>query len=217
MGVTVRLLLLCSLVAASVLGSLVRRRPLLDHEWQPNKRDGCPGYLADGEYEAPSYITHISQQQPNKAFGPQCHGLFTPNDVSSIFAFNVPADRANANCTLEFLFPRQDQLQSSSFTYSGGGSFVFTGYDPGACPDASTTFNNQPPSTMFPPFPPIHLEPGYAYTIDVGPCSFSAGRCVSGVTSTNDTHFSFTQEVSECPIGVYTTYSYGLPCKPPYC
>lgn len=182
MGAAVHFLLLCALAAASVFGALVRRRPLLDHEWQPNKRDGCPGYLTEGEYVAPHYITHISQQQPDKAFGPQCYGLFTPNDVSSIFAFNIPADRADANCTLEFLFPQTHQLLSSSFTYSGGGSFVFTGYDPGACPDASTTFNNQPPSTMFPPFPPIHMEPGYAYTIDVGPCTFSAGRCVSGGT-----------------------------------
>ncbi|KAK8016578.1 hypothetical protein PG993_014767 [Apiospora rasikravindrae] len=198
----------------------VRRRPLLDHEWAPLPRDsgaGCPAYLTPGEYEFPHYITQISATQPDRAFGPSLHGKFTPNDVSSLFSFDIPADRANANCSLVFLFPRKEQLKTSSYVYNGPGTFVFTGYDPGYCPDGSTTFNKQPPSTMFPPFAPLHMEPGFAYTIDVGPCSFSAGKCVSGKTSTPDTYFEFFQNSDECPIGVFTTYSYGLPCKPPYC
>lgn len=161
----------------------VRRRPLQDHEWAPSPRAaGCPAYLTAGQYEFPHYITQISASQPDRAFGPSLAGRFTPRDVSSIFAFDIPAGRADANCSLVFLFPRRDQLPPSSrfFTYSGPGTFVFTGYDPGYCPDRSTTFRNQPPSTMFPAFPPLHMEPGFAYTIDVGPCSFSAGKCVSG-------------------------------------
>ncbi|KAK7983642.1 hypothetical protein PG989_011044 [Apiospora arundinis] len=196
----------------------VRRRPLRDHEWAPSPRaSGCPAYLEAGLYEFPHYITQISSSQPDRIFGPSLTGRFTPNDVSSIFAFDIPADRADANCSLVFLFPRQEQLKSSHFAYSGPGTFIFTGYDPGYCPDRTTTFNKQPPSTMFPPFAPLHMEPGYAYTIDVGPCTFSAGKCVSGVTSTPDTFFEFFQNSDECPIGVYTTYNYGLPCKPPYC
>lgn len=38
------------------------------------------------------------------------------------------------------------------------------------------------------------MQPGNAYTIDVGPCRFSAGTCVAGVTGTNDTNFSFFQD-----------------------
>ena len=57
----------------------------------------------------------------------------------------------------------------------------------------------------------IHMEPGNAYTIDVGPCFVGAGTCVAGMTSTNDTNFWFFQDQDECPIGIYTAYSYGLP------
>lgn len=164
----------------------VRRRPLQDHEWAPSPRAaGCPAYLEADAYEFPHYITQISAAQPDRAFGPSLAGRFTPGDVASIFAFDIPAGRADANCSLVFLFPRQEQLASSRYTYDGPGTFVFTGYDPGSCPDRATTFNKQPPSTMFPPFPALHMEPGYAYTIDVGPCTFSAGKCVSG---------------SECPL-----------------
>lgn len=162
---------------------LISKRALGDHEWTRNTRDGCPAYLEEGQYEYPHYITHISQSEPDKAFGPQFNGLITPNEISSIFSFDVPASRADANCTLEFLFPRQDQLKTSNFTYEGAGSFTFFGYVAGSCPGEETTFNNQPTAGIFPPFPPIHMEPGYAYTLDVGPCIFSAGTCVAGCES----------------------------------
>ncbi|KAI1264322.1 GPI anchored cell wall protein [Xylariaceae sp. FL1019] len=196
---------------------LISKRAWVDHEWTRNKVTGCPGYLQEGQYEFPHYITQISKKQPDKAFGPRYNALFTPNDVSTVFSFDVPASRADANCTLEFLFPRKSQLQTSSFHYKGAGTFSFTGYDPGSCPGPMTTYNNQPAPGPFPAFPPIHMEPGFAYTIDVGPCSIGAGSCVAGVTSTNDTHFSFFQDRDECPIGIYTTYSYGLTCEPPFC
>jgi Ubiquitin 3 binding protein But2 C-terminal domain len=190
-------------------------------------RTGCPRTLTPGEYEFPHYITQISEKHPNKAFGPSYDGVFTPNDVkvssskffrnastdqdSSIFMFDIPESRTTANCTLEFIFPKKNQLKTSSFSYSGGGSFFWTGYNPGSCPNASTTYNNQPAPGPFPAFPPVHMEPGNAYTIDIGPCFVSAGTCVAGKTSTNDTHFTFFQDsaqTGECPIGVYTAYSY---------
>lgn len=37
------------------------------------------------------------------------------------------------------------------------------------------------------------------------------------MTYTNDTTFSFFQDSDNCPIGIYTTYSYGLPCPEQYC
>ena len=196
---------IASVVAAAPY-ELISKRALGDHEWTRNKRDSCPGYLTPGEFEFPHYITQISKANPDKAYGPQYNGVFTPNDVASIFSFDVPASRADANCTLEFLFPKQQQLKTSSYTYSGGGSFFFKGYNPGSCPGSQTTWNNQPAPGPFPDFPPIHMEPGFAYTIDVGPCFVGAGTCVAGMTYTNDTHFEFFQDQDECPIGIYTTY-----------
>lgn len=59
------------------------------------------------------------------------------------------------------------------------------------------------------------MEPGNAYTIDIGPCFVGAGTCVAGKTATNDTNFWFFQSQAECPIGVYTAYTYGEPNRPP--
>ncbi|KAI5922922.1 GPI anchored cell wall protein [Camillea tinctor] len=186
---------------------LVAKRPLDDRDWTRSKRDGCPAYLTEGQYEFPHYMTQVSKSEPNLAFGPQYNGIFTPNDVSTVFSFDIPESRANDTCTLQFIFPRQEQLKTSSYAYEGTGTFVFTGYNPGNCPGPQTTYNNQPGNGPFPQFPPIHMEPGYAYTIDVGPCSVGAGTCVAGMTSTNDTYFSYFQDKDSCPIGIYTSYS----------
>lgn len=171
-----------SAVAAAPF-ELIAKRELREGEYKRDKATGCPAYLTEGQFEFPHYITQISKNNPDKAYGPQYFGRFTPNDVASIFSFDVPASRADANCTLEFLFPKQEQLTTSSYSYSGGGSFFFTGYNPGSCPGPQTTWNNQPAPGPFPPFPPIHMEPGYAYTIDVGPCFVGAGTCVAGSKS----------------------------------
>ncbi|KAI1443147.1 ubiquitin 3 binding protein But2 C-terminal domain-containing protein [Annulohypoxylon stygium] len=184
-----------------------------------NKRagdDACPGYLQPGQFEFPHYITQISAKQPDRAFGQQYNASVTPGDISALFALDVPKDRADANCTLEFLFPTQDQLKTSYYNYSGPGNFVFTGYLAGSCPDSQTTYNHQPQPDIFPSHP-IHMEPGFAYTIDVGPCTFSAGGCISGKISSNDTSLEFFQDQDDCPIGLYNTYSYGLPCPKEYC
>lgn len=131
-----------SFLAQSALAApfdLVSKRPLASHEWTRspsplNSRANCPALLTAGEFEFPHYITQISASQPDKAFGPQYNGVFTPNDISSIFSFDIPASRADANCTLEFIFPKLEDLKTSSFSYSGGGSFVFEGYAAGSCP-----------------------------------------------------------------------------------
>ncbi|KAI1812191.1 GPI anchored cell wall protein [Poronia punctata] len=204
--------LLLPLLLAPILATspptLISKRKLPNHSWEPSPLTGCPGYLSPETYVAPRYLTQISSKDPTKSFGPQYTARFTPNDISTLFTFDIPRERANSNCTLEFLFPYRHQLRTSSFDYRGGGTFFFKGYNPGSCPgpDTRTTFDNQPDSGVFPPFPPIHMEPGHAYTIDVGPCSFGAGSCVAGVTSTNDTYFSYFQDVDECPIGIYTSF-----------
>lgn len=196
-------------LAAAHPWNIIAKRELTEKDI--DERTQCPRQLTKGQFISPDYITWVSKKQPNKAFGPKYDGKFTPHDIGSIFSFDVPASRADANCTLEFIFPRKQKLKTSTFTYSGNGTFFFKGYNPGSCPNKTTTWNHQPHKGPFPDFPPLHMEPGHAYTIDVGPCFVGAGSCVAGMTWTNDTNFQFFQDADECPIGIYTSYSYGLP------
>jgi hypothetical protein len=212
-------LILAALAASTIAypGQILSKRALTAADI--DKRTGCPRTLEAGQYEFPHYITQISKSNPTKSYGPQYNGVFTPNDVASIFSFDIPASRSDANCTLEFIFPEQSELTTSSYTYSGEGTFFFIGYNPGSCPGEQTTYDNQPAPGPFPPFPPLKMSPGNAYTIDVGPCFVGAGTCVAGQTYSNDTSFTFFQDDAStgggCPIGIYTSYSYGLPAGTP--
>lgn len=101
-------------LAAAYPGEILRKRAL-------EPREGCPRDLTPGQFEFPHYITQISKSEPDKKFGPQLNGVFTPNDIASIFSFDVPIERSDANCTLEFIFPAKAQLKTSNFDYQGGG------------------------------------------------------------------------------------------------
>ena len=184
---------------------IIKERQLTDADLDP--RNGCPRMLQAGQFESPAYITHVSQAHPDFAFGPQTNGVFTPNDLASIFSFQIPQSRADANCTLEFIFPQMTQTTQQKYVYQGAGSFFMKGYNPGSCPNSTTTWNDQPEKGPFPDFPPLKMYPGNAYTIDVGPCFVSAGLCAAGMTWTNDTNFQYTQDYGSCPIGYYTAYS----------
>ena len=78
-------------------GEVLRKRVITEKDL--DARTGCPTELPAGSFEFPHYITQISKSQPDKSFGPQYNGVFTPNDISSIFSFDIPASRDDANCT----------------------------------------------------------------------------------------------------------------------
>lgn len=194
----------------SAVPTTVRRRALHQRDYPISNATSCPRLLPAGNYESPSMIVPISQDNPDKQFSTSPVAVFTANDMSTIFNFEIPPERAGQNCTLEFLFPLPSQLApGASYLYSGAGTFFFTGYEAGSGPNQNTTFATQPPLGPYPPFPPVHMSPGNAYTIDVGPCV--AGTVVAGLTGTNDTTFVFQPDDGStdgsCPIGVFVAYT----------
>merc|ERR1711939_689002 len=75
---------------------------------------GCPANL-DGEYQYPHLIVPVSSENKDKAYGTSYNGTISPS-VSSIFNFDLPYSYEGQTCSLVFLFPEQDQLETSAFT-----------------------------------------------------------------------------------------------------
>ncbi|KAI7701648.1 hypothetical protein KC353_g15220, partial [Hortaea werneckii] len=82
-----------------------------------NMPKGCPGKLRK-DFEFPHQIIHINSAEPDKAYGNFFSGTMT-STISSMFNFDIPADAAGKTCSLEFMFPTQDQLETSAYTISG--------------------------------------------------------------------------------------------------
>jgi len=167
-------------------------------------RDDCPADL-QADFLFPHLIVPISAANPDTMYGDVLSPIITPNDLCTTFNFDVPASANGLYCTLEFYFPTQAELVTSSYTEQGPGDFTFTGYNPGSGVTDETTYNTQPPSTEFPPFPPLQLLPGNYYLIDDGPCVIinNASTVVSGKICSNDTLFTYFQDYNPCPIGIY--------------
>ncbi|KAL1639698.1 hypothetical protein SLS58_007596 [Diplodia intermedia] len=202
-----------SLAAAAALLSLLSpttASPLLAKRADPV----CPadGYLpADpASWLFPVGIYPVSASNPDTNYGTVYSPKITPGDFCTIFNLYVPESAAGKTCTLKFLFPAQDQLRTSSYTYEGAGHFTFTGYAFGSGATDETTWNNQPPAGPSPPSPPAVLAPGNAYVINAGDCGVQAGQGsleVSGMLCSSDTTFEYFQDSDLCPIGFYVVIS----------
>ncbi|KAI9709998.1 MAG: hypothetical protein M1820_003076 [Bogoriella megaspora] len=170
-----------------------------------NASSCCPGELGTG-YVAPWLIIPISQSQPTTPFGTIYSPTITPNDLCTIFILAIPSSVGNKTCTLEFLFPEQDQLETSSYHISGPGNFDFAGYIDAIEITPNTTWQSQEGLGTH-ELPPTNWQPGNKYVLYEGPCALDAGNVVGGRVCSKDTSLDFFQDYNECPIGLWITLS----------
>ncbi|EFZ02346.1 UBA3-binding But2 family protein [Metarhizium robertsii] len=164
----------------------------------PQPAKSCPANL-NGAYEFPHLIVSVDKSNPDKAAGTSFFGEVT-SSISSIFNFDIPAADAGKTCTLVFLFPRQDQLTTSSFTFSGDGKIDFSLLNSPAT--QGTTWNNQPGKKT--DYGITTVAPGNSYTIASFPCP--AGQAIGfEMSDCGNTNFRYFQDYNPSPIGLYIT------------
>jgi len=163
----------------------------------PPPPSGCPADLPSN-YQFPHLIIPISESHPNTAPGTSYNGLIN-NDTSSIFNFDIP-DSYTGDCTLEFLFPTQDMLETSSYTFSGDGVLAVEFLSGVATQD--TTYENAPD---------VEIDLGY-FTVTPGTVTtIATEQCPSGwtvslkVSAVSGTSLEYFQDYNTCPIGLYVT------------
>lgn len=171
--------------------------------------DQCPANLPPyGSFEFPHLIIPVSCLNPQTTYPNTLHPVITAGDIASIFNFDIPANTTTCHCTLEFLFPNQNQLTTSHFDFSGPGTFTFDADVPGPnsyAVDGMTCYNNAPPrGAKATATKTITMQPGNAYTIFSGPCVPGRGSVtVSGL----DSNFTWFEDWNPCPLGLYATYT----------
>ncbi|CAD0087873.1 unnamed protein product [Aureobasidium vineae] len=158
----------------------------------------CPAALS-GAYEYPHLIVPVDSKQPDKAFGTQYNGTVA-GSVSSLFNFDIPSSDAGKTCSLVFLFPKQADLETSSFDFSGAGGIDFAMLKGPA--SSSTTYNNKPGVAT--DYGVTKVAPGNSYTIATFACP--ANSAIGFSLSTSDgTMLSYFQDYNPSPIGLYIT------------
>lgn len=144
----------------------------------------CPADLS-GTYEFPHLIVPVSSSNSNKAYGASYNGQVSRSDIRTIFNFDIPAVDAGKTCSLVFLFPRQDQLQTSSFTISGDGNVGFASLAGEV--NQRTTYNSAPGVAK--DYGSFTLSPGRSYTVATFDCPASTTQSYSMTATGTDFHY----------------------------
>ncbi|KAI7222381.1 hypothetical protein KC333_g1138 [Hortaea werneckii] len=156
-----------------------------------NMPKGCPGKLGK-DFEFPHQIIHINSAEPDKAYGNFFNGTMT-STVSSMFNFDIPADAAGKTCSLEFMFPTQDQLETSAYTISGDGKANFYTLEKPA--HKSNTFNTSPKSDKY--LGEYTLTPGSSSKIHSMACP--AGKTIGiWMFSATGSSLNYFQDFNPC-------------------
>ncbi|KAJ5930326.1 hypothetical protein N7466_005819 [Penicillium verhagenii] len=153
----------------------------------------CPDTLTAGSFEFPHLIVPIDSSSPNTAEGTKFNGEVS-STVSTIFNFDIPQADSGKTCSLVFLFPKQADLQTSSFTFSGDGKIDVSELSSPAT--ASTTFNNAP--SVSKDLGDITVSPGNSFVISTFSCP--AGQTVAfEMKNAGSTELEFFEDSNPSP------------------
>ncbi|CAD6439887.1 069a6c25-a65f-45c7-97aa-be8576ca7ea9 [Sclerotinia trifoliorum] len=159
----------------------------------------CPTNL-DGTYTSPNLIIPVSSASPNTPYGTSYFGVVN-STVSSLFNFDIPASYASKKCSLVFLFPTQDMLETSSYTFSGSGAINFKQLS--TTVTLSSTYNSIGSTKT--DFGSKTSTPGTWTVVDTFDCP--AGKAISFEMSTggSNTNLRWFEDYNPSPIGLFIT------------
>ncbi|GAD99270.1 GPI anchored cell wall protein, putative [Paecilomyces variotii No. 5] len=165
---------------------------------QPSSSSGgCGTTLQKGNYEYPHLIIPVDSSAPDKAEGTSYNGTIT-STISSIFNFDIPSEDSGKQCSLVFLFPKKEDLETSSFSFSGDGKLDFVSLDSPA--KQSTSSSNAPGVKS--ELGTFTVAPGNNYTISTFSCP--AGQTVAyEISNAGSTNLNYFQDYNPSPIGLY--------------
>ncbi|KAL2013360.1 hypothetical protein VTN00DRAFT_885 [Thermoascus crustaceus] len=159
---------------------------------------GCPANLS-GPYEYPHLIIPVDSSSPDKAAGTQYNGTIT-SSVSTLFNFDIPQSDAGKKCSLVFLFPKKEDLETSSYSFSGDGKLEFASLQSPAAQD--TCYSNAP--AVKEDYGVFTVSPGNSYTIATFDCP--AGQAVGyKISNAGSTELNYFQDWNPSPLGLYIT------------
>ncbi|EYE92238.1 putative GPI anchored cell wall protein [Aspergillus ruber CBS 135680] len=158
----------------------------------------CPTNL-NGEYTAPHLIIPVDSSSPDNAPGTSFNGTIS-SDKTTLYNFDVPQSYADKTCSLVFLFPKQEDLETSAFTFSGDGKIDFASLESAVTTD--TSYSNMP--SVKEDYGVTTVAPGNSYVISTFSCP--AGEAVSyEMKNSGSTYLDFFEDYNPSPIGLYIT------------
>ncbi|KAI1338155.1 ubiquitin 3 binding protein But2 C-terminal domain-containing protein [Xylariaceae sp. FL0016] len=161
----------------------------------------CPADLT-GNWEYPHLIVPIDSANIDEAYGTSYFGEVT-STISTVFNFDIPSSDSGKTCNLIFMFPEKDQLETSSFNFTGSGAVSFAKLD--SAVSSSTTYGNCPGVAQ--QYDQVTLAPGNAYPLSSFKCPGGQSLSFEMSSAGGTTDLRYFQDYNPCPLGLYITTS----------
>ncbi|KAJ5878998.1 hypothetical protein N7455_002463 [Penicillium solitum] len=157
------------------------------------------GSVQSGNYETPHLIVPVDSSSPDTAAGSGLNGTVS-STTSTVFNFDIPNSDAGKTCSLIFLFPKLEDLETSSFSFSGDGNINFAQLS--AIAESTTSFSNVP--SVARDLDTITVSPGNSYLVSTFSCP--AGQAVAyQMKNAGSTDFDFFEDWNPSPLGLFIT------------
>jgi glucan endo-1,3-beta-D-glucosidase len=142
----------------------------------------------------------VDSANPSVAKGTSYFATISPT-VSSIFNFDIKPEDAGKTCSLVFLFPKQENLETSSFTFNGKGGMKVTSL---TAPATEQTTYDTVPAAGHISNTISNVAPGNEYFVASMACP-AGERIGVEVSSTDGLDLEYFQDYNPSPIGAYIT------------
>ncbi|KAF2770808.1 hypothetical protein EJ03DRAFT_269826 [Teratosphaeria nubilosa] len=163
-----------------------------------NNAPACQTSLT-GAYQTPHLIVPVSSNYPTKSYGTSYQGIIN-STTSTIFNFDIPQSYAGKSCSIIFLFPRHDQLETSAYTFSGSGKLGFSKLSSAASQE--TTKNTVP--SVANKLGSIAISPGNSYVVTTESCRAGTTESIE-LTSEGGLSLDFFEDWNPSSLGLYIT------------
>lgn len=160
----------------------------------------CPTNL-NSAYQYPHLIVPVDSSKPTTAYGTSYNGTVS-STVSTIFNFDIPQSYSGKTCSLVFLFPQLNELETSSYSFNDKGGLSIAQLSSPAT--QQTTYNTIPSKSNANYGSISSLQRGNGYVVGTGACP--AGQTVSYLfSSTGDLTLNFFEDWNPSPLGAFIT------------
>ncbi|KAF2677972.1 carbohydrate-binding module family 18 protein [Lentithecium fluviatile CBS 122367] len=168
-----------------------------DDDCKPAKEHHvCPTDI-NGPYEFPHLIIPVDKKRPDKAFSNKLNGTFSDH-MCSVFNFDIHPRFAGKKCMPVFLFPSQEKLVTSAYTFRAWGDYgveVFELHEPATM---ETTWNSLGPKELL---GEGIIKPNLAVGTWASECA--AGKKKSIMICGKNMYLDYFQDFNPSPIGLY--------------
>ena len=152
----------------------------------------CPASLS-GEHSFPHLIVPVDSSKPDQALGTSYSGVIVANE-DSLFLFDIPDSYGGKTCSVVFLLPKKEDLQTSSYSLEGSGAIDFAQLQNTIT--QGTTWNNKGPVSK--DFGVTTVTPGSSSVIATFPCP-AAKQVSYQLSPSGGTSLTYFQDFNPAP------------------